>query len=133
VDELRATLSRGEAREHELGRDLAEAQKHRTVAETQVGELRRGLDEQKAILASAEKKLGDTFRALAAEALAANNEGFLTWPARSWGPPPRDGRVAGVATQGHRGAAETGARFLWRRWTATSVRSRRSEARPTAG
>jgi DNA recombination protein RmuC len=78
VDELRVTLSRGEAREHELGRDLAEAQKHRTVAETQVGELRRGLDEQKAILASAEKKLGDTFRALAAEALAANNEGFLT-------------------------------------------------------
>ncbi|MGA9652272.1 MAG: DNA recombination protein RmuC, partial [Polyangia bacterium] len=78
VDELRTTLSRGEAREHELGRDLAEAQKHRTVAETQVGELRRGLDEQKAILASAEKKLGDTFRALAAEALAANNEGFLT-------------------------------------------------------
>ena len=58
MDELRATLSRGEAREHELVRDLAEAQKPRTGAETQVGELHRGLDEQKAILASAEKKLG---------------------------------------------------------------------------
>jgi DNA recombination protein RmuC len=48
------------------------------VAETQASELRRNLDEQKALLDSAEEKLGDTFRALAAQALAANNEGFLT-------------------------------------------------------
>jgi DNA recombination protein RmuC len=48
------------------------------VAETQVAELRRGLTEQKAVLDSAEARLGDAFRAMASEALAANNQGFLT-------------------------------------------------------
>jgi DNA recombination protein RmuC len=90
VDELRAALSRGEVRERELARELAEAQKHRTVAETQVAELRRSLDEQKAILDSAEEKLGDTFRALAAEALAANNEGFLTLASEKFGAARRE-------------------------------------------
>ena len=90
VDELRARLSRGETHERELVRDLAEAQKHRTVAETQVEELRRSLDEQKAILDSAEEKLGDTFRALAAKALAANNEGFLTLASEKLGAARRE-------------------------------------------
>ena len=90
VDELRATLSRGEARERELARELAEAQKHRAIAETQVAELRRSLDEQKAILDSAEEKLGDTFRALAAQALAANNEGFLTLASEKFGAARRE-------------------------------------------
>jgi DNA recombination protein RmuC len=48
------------------------------VAETQATELRRSLAEQKAVLASAESRLGDAFRAMASEALAANNQGFLT-------------------------------------------------------
>jgi DNA recombination protein RmuC len=48
------------------------------VAETQAGELRARLADEKALLASAEARLSDTFRALAADALAANNQGFLT-------------------------------------------------------
>jgi DNA recombination protein RmuC len=48
------------------------------VAETQAAELRRNLAEQKALLTDAESRLGDAFRAMAAEALAANNQGFLT-------------------------------------------------------
>jgi DNA recombination protein RmuC len=48
------------------------------VAETQATELRRNLTDQKALLQSAESRLGDAFRAMASEALAANNQGFLT-------------------------------------------------------
>jgi DNA recombination protein RmuC len=48
------------------------------IAETQAAELRRGLSDQKAVLESAEARLGDAFRAMASEALAANNQGFLT-------------------------------------------------------
>jgi DNA recombination protein RmuC len=48
------------------------------VAETQAAELRRSLADQKAVLESAESRLGDAFRAMASEALAANNQGFLT-------------------------------------------------------
>ena len=48
------------------------------VAETQASELRRNLADQKAVLEAAESRLGDAFRAMASEALAANNQGFLT-------------------------------------------------------
>jgi DNA recombination protein RmuC len=48
------------------------------IAETQAAELRRNLADQKALLGQAESRLGDAFRAMAAEALAANNQGFLT-------------------------------------------------------
>src|SRR4051812_45735649 len=47
------------------------------VAETQTSELRRNLVEQRSLLEAAESKLSDAFRAVAAEALAANNQGFL--------------------------------------------------------
>jgi DNA recombination protein RmuC len=47
------------------------------VAQTQADELRRSLAGQQAVLASAESRLGDAFRSLASEALAANNQGFL--------------------------------------------------------
>lgn len=57
---------------------LLAVEKARAVAEAQVIELRRGLVEREALLQSSESKLTDTFRALAAQALAANNEGFLT-------------------------------------------------------
>jgi DNA recombination protein RmuC len=77
AEELRRSLGVAEDRVQLLGRDFGEAQKARTIAETQNAELRRSLDEQKALLDSAEEKLGDTFRALAAQALAANNAGFL--------------------------------------------------------
>ena len=85
AEELRRSLGVAEDRAQTLARELFEAQKSRTVAETQNAELRRSLDEQKALLDSAEEKLGDTFRALAAQALAANNQGFLTLAAEKLG------------------------------------------------
>jgi DNA recombination protein RmuC len=77
-EELRRSLGVVEDRANRLAQELGDTQQARAVAETQASELRRNLDEQKALLDSAEERLGDTFRALAAQALAANNEGFLT-------------------------------------------------------
>lgn len=77
-EELRRSLAVAEDRAQRLEHGLGEAEKARTVAETQLLALRRSLDEQNALLGKAEQKLTDTFRALAAQALAANNEGFLT-------------------------------------------------------
>jgi DNA recombination protein RmuC len=85
AEELRRSLGVAEDRARELGGELAQTQRARAVAETQTIELRRNLDEQKELLARAEEKLGDTFRALAAQALAANNEGFLTLAAEKLG------------------------------------------------
>ena len=85
AEEVRRSLGVAEDRAHALAVDLTATQTARAVAETQNLELRRSLDEQKALLGSAEEKLGDTFRALAAKALAANNEGFLTLAAEKLG------------------------------------------------
>jgi DNA recombination protein RmuC len=85
TEELRRTLGVAEDRAQTLALELRETQRARAVAETQNQELRRSIEEQKALLDSAEKKLGDTFRALAAQALAANNEGFLTLAAEKLG------------------------------------------------
>jgi DNA recombination protein RmuC len=85
AEELRRTLGAAEDRAHALTQELTKTQNARAVAETQNVELRRFLDEQKALLDSAEEKLGDTFRALAAQALAANNEGFLILAAEKLG------------------------------------------------
>ena len=77
VDEVRrqvqATLQRAQALEDEAG----DADRDRAIAETQANELRVRLDEERELLADAEERLGDTFKALAAEALAANNQGFM--------------------------------------------------------
>jgi DNA recombination protein RmuC len=78
AEELRRSLGVAEDRAQRLDQALGETTKARAVAETQVGELRHNIEAQKALLDSAQEKLGDTFRALAAQALAANNEGFLT-------------------------------------------------------
>ncbi len=85
VEELRRSLGVAEDRARTLGQELATAQQARAAAETRSEELRRSLDEQKALLESAEAKLGDTFRSLAAQALAANNQGFLTLAAEKLG------------------------------------------------
>ena len=57
---------------------LADERHLRAVAETQVQDLGTRLRDERALIENADKRLGDTFRALAAEALAANNSGFLT-------------------------------------------------------
>jgi DNA recombination protein RmuC len=78
AEELRRSLAVAEDRGRSRDGALGEAQKARAIAETQVVELHRELEERKVLLDSAEEKLSDTFRSLAAQALAANNEGFLT-------------------------------------------------------
>ncbi len=57
---------------------LADERHLRAVAETQMQDLGTRLREEKALMENTDKRLGDTFRALAADALAANNSGFLT-------------------------------------------------------
>ena len=71
--QLAHLMARGEALEAELG-DVRHA---RAVADTQVAELKLRLAEQGELLETAETRLGDTFRALAADALQANNQGFM--------------------------------------------------------
>jgi DNA recombination protein RmuC len=99
AEELRRSLGVAEDRAQTLARELTEAQQARAVAETQNVELRRSLDEQKALLDSAEEKLVDTFRALAAQALAANNEGFLTLAAEKMGAARKETDAALAARQ----------------------------------
>lgn len=69
------------------------------VAQTQAEELRRSLAEQKVVFASAESRLGDAFRALASEALAANNQGFLALASEKLGAARRESDVALEARQ----------------------------------
>lgn len=78
AEELRRSLAVAEDRARALDGAKGEAEQARAVAETQVVEMRRDIEERKALLDSAEERLGDAFRALAAQALAANNQGFLT-------------------------------------------------------
>ena len=99
VEELRRSLGVAEGRAENLARELADAQRARAIAETQNIELRRSLDEQNALLDSAEEKLGDTFRALAAQALAANNAGFLTLAAEKLGAARKESDDALAARQ----------------------------------
>jgi DNA recombination protein RmuC len=57
---------------------LSVSETARATAETRALETQKHLAEQKAILDEARTKLTDTFRSLAADALATNNTGFLT-------------------------------------------------------
>jgi DNA recombination protein RmuC len=68
----------GEARVRTLEGERIAAERGRAIAETQAAELRTRLEEQRSLLSTAESRLGDTFRALAADALAANTDGFMT-------------------------------------------------------
>jgi DNA recombination protein RmuC len=61
-----------------LQEQFREAEKGKVSAETHAQESEKNLAEQKALLEEAKAKLSDTFRALAAEALAGNNTSFLT-------------------------------------------------------
>ncbi len=78
VCELRRQLAAATERSERMTDDLAEAERARAIAETQTAELRVRLAEERELYETAEARLGDTFRALAADALAANTEGFLS-------------------------------------------------------
>ena len=51
--------------------------KARVKAETQLEEVLKRFEEEKRLLEEAKAKLGDTFKALSAEALKSNNQAFL--------------------------------------------------------
>jgi DNA recombination protein RmuC len=80
-------------------RELAAVQRAAAVAETQRQELASRLTEQRALLDSAEARLSDTFRALAAEALQANTEGFFTLAAENMASARRETELAFEARQ----------------------------------
>ena len=85
ADELMRQARTAEARTRQIEDELSEAETARAVALTQAAELRVRLDEQRELLETTDVRLGDTFRALAADALAANNEGFLSLAAEKLG------------------------------------------------
>ncbi len=58
-------------------RARGDLQVHRAVAEVRLAEMQRHLEEQKQLLADAERRFADTFRALSDEALKSNNRAFL--------------------------------------------------------
>ena len=60
-----------------LRQRLEGADAARITAEARVEELQRSLAEERVLLEEAKQRLSDTFKSLAAEALAANNVGFL--------------------------------------------------------
>ncbi|MGH7935246.1 MAG: DNA recombination protein RmuC [Candidatus Binataceae bacterium] len=75
---LRTELEGGKRELAELRTGLSRAEAARAALEASITETRRNLEEQRALLAEAEKRLADTFKALAAEALSASNREFLT-------------------------------------------------------
>ena len=85
ADELRRSLGVSEDRAQVLAHELSAAQQARAVAETQTALLRRSLDEQKALLDSAEEKLGDTFRPWRRRPWPRTTQGFLTLAAEKLG------------------------------------------------
>ncbi len=78
VEEIRQQLKLAKDDFETLRERLRQAETTKTMAETRVSEIEKNLVEQKALLEDAKAKLSDTFRSLAAEALAGNNTGFLT-------------------------------------------------------
>jgi DNA recombination protein RmuC len=101
--ELANATARAELLDQQLGqrsteidqvrRELGETSRSREAAEKREAVLNRQLidkqeqfDEQKRVLADAELKLANTFKALGADALAANNDQFLKLAAEKLGP-----------------------------------------------
>src|SRR4051794_12158179 len=74
---LRLQLADAAARADLLERSLRDADARRVEHETAARELERNLGEQRRLLDEAEGKLGDTFQALAAQALQQSHQGFM--------------------------------------------------------
>lgn len=78
VEEVRGQLKSARDDFEVLRERLREAETAKVAAETRVVEIEKHLAEQKALLEDAKAKLSETFKSLAAEALAGNSTGFLT-------------------------------------------------------
>ncbi len=77
VEEIRQHLTSARGDFETLRERLREAEMAGVAAETRVIEIEKNLAEQKTLLEDARTKLSETFKSLAAEALAGNNAGFL--------------------------------------------------------
>lgn len=77
LGELRKQVDEADRDFDGLRQKLSEVETARAVAETRASETEKALVEQRALLDDARAKLADTFKALAADALAGNNKGFL--------------------------------------------------------
>ncbi len=77
VEEIRQHLTSARGDFETLRERLREAETAGVAAETRVIEIEKNLAEQKTLLEDARTKLSETFKSLAAEALAGNNAGFL--------------------------------------------------------
>lgn len=77
VAELRRQLAERDESLVRLRRELSDEQQQRVAAVTRAEESLRNLEEQKALLAAAEERLKDTFKALSADSLRANSEAFI--------------------------------------------------------
>jgi DNA recombination protein RmuC len=128
---LRQQLDDARARGDLLERSLREADARRVEHETAGRELERSLGEQRRLLDEAEGKLGDTFQALAAQALQQSNQGFLALAAEKLGSlreqasgdlEARQRAIEGIVKPVRESIEKVD----------KQIRSRRSGARPTA-
>ncbi|PWB78500.1 MAG: DNA recombination protein RmuC [Candidatus Methylomirabilota bacterium] len=77
VEEVRQQLAAAKSDFETIRENLRQAEMTAAAAEARVNETERNLAEQKTLLEEAKIRLADTFKSLAAEALAGNNAGFL--------------------------------------------------------
>ncbi|MBZ0168827.1 DNA recombination protein RmuC [Candidatus Methylomirabilis lanthanidiphila] len=77
VEEVRQQLASAKNDFEILRENLRQAEMAAAAAEARVNEIERNLAEQRTLLEEAKARLSDTFKSLAAEALAGNNAGFL--------------------------------------------------------
>lgn len=77
VEEVRQQLASAKNDFEILRENLRQAEMAAAAAEARVNETERNLAEQRTLLEEAKARLSDTFKSLAAEALAGNNAGFL--------------------------------------------------------
>ncbi len=77
VEALRRQLQDAQAAVGKLQAALDEARQARAVDQTRVEETKKNLDEQRRLLADAEKKFREVFTALSAESLKSSGEQFL--------------------------------------------------------
>jgi DNA recombination protein RmuC len=132
ADELRRQLAATLQRLEDLEDEAGAADRERAVAETNAAQLRLRLDEERELLGEAERRLGDTFKALAAEALAANNQGFLSLAREKLQGARQESDAALEARQKAIEGLMAPVRSRWTRSTARSRSSSASAARPTA-
>lgn len=78
VEELRTQLSTAQNEREKLEQEIRSLESQKVSAETTLQTAQESFEEKYSLLNEAKTVMSDTFRSLAAEALAGNNRGFLT-------------------------------------------------------